>query len=38
VTVKWSWGQSQTWDDLQPGAYWRLEEGKREPKRFGAKE
>lgn len=27
VTVKWSWGQTQTWDGLTPGRYWNLSEG-----------
>ncbi|HMP04686.1 MAG TPA: sigma 54-interacting transcriptional regulator, partial [Gemmatales bacterium] len=27
VTVKWSWGGTQTWKDLQPGGYWELREG-----------
>ena len=27
VTVKWSWGGTQTWDALEPGAYWELTEG-----------
>lgn len=27
LTVKWSWGGSQTWDNLQPGAYYELREG-----------
>ena len=27
VTVKWSWGASQTWTNLEPGAYWELREG-----------
>jgi hypothetical protein len=27
VTVKWSWGQTQTWDGLEPGRYWELREG-----------
>jgi hypothetical protein len=29
VTVKWSWGQSQSWDILEPGAYWELTEGRQ---------
>lgn len=35
VTVRWSWGRTQTWDDLEPGTYWCLREGEptatREP-------
>jgi hypothetical protein len=27
ITVKWSWGQTQTWDNLKPNAYWELHEG-----------
>jgi hypothetical protein len=27
VTVKWSWGAEQTWDNLEPGSYWELREG-----------
>jgi hypothetical protein len=27
VTVKWSWGGTQSWDNLEPGAYWELTEG-----------
>ena len=27
VTVKWSWGQTQTWEGLAPGRYWELREG-----------
>jgi enediyne biosynthesis protein E4 len=27
VTVRWSWGESQSWDGLEPGAYWELTEG-----------
>ena len=30
LTVKWSWGETQTWENLEPGAYWDLREG--EPK------
>jgi hypothetical protein len=26
VTVKWSWGESQTWDGLEPNRYWELHE------------
>jgi hypothetical protein len=24
VTVRWSWGQTQTWDELAPNHYWEL--------------
>ncbi len=27
VTVKWSWGGTQTWENLQPGRYYALNEG-----------
>jgi hypothetical protein len=27
VQVHWSWGESQSWDKLEPGAYWDLVEG-----------
>jgi hypothetical protein len=27
VTVKWSWGEAQSWDAPEPGAYWELTEG-----------
>ena len=27
VTVKWSWGETQSWDNLKPGRYWELREG-----------
>jgi hypothetical protein len=27
VTVKWSWGKSQTWEAPEAGAYWELREG-----------
>jgi hypothetical protein len=30
VTVRWSWGGTQTWDGLAPGRYWRLHEGQKE--------
>jgi hypothetical protein len=31
ITVKWSWGEKQTWDGLEPGAYWELHEGSPTP-------
>jgi hypothetical protein len=31
VTVKWSWGQTQIWDNLEPGRYWELHEGRAAP-------
>lgn len=27
VTVKWSWGQTESWDNLDPGHYYELSEG-----------
>ncbi|MSQ96912.1 MAG: CRTAC1 family protein [Gemmataceae bacterium] len=27
VTVKWAWGQTQTWENLEPNQYWELHEG-----------
>jgi hypothetical protein len=33
VTVKWSWGQTQTWPDLAPDSYWELHEGQTEARR-----
>jgi hypothetical protein len=27
VTVRWSWGPTQTWDNLEPNRYWDLHEG-----------
>ena len=35
VTVKWSWGESQSWDNLEPNRYWDLHEGQPEPRRVG---
>jgi hypothetical protein len=34
VTVRWSWGELQTWDSLEPNQYWVLEEGKPDAKRL----
>ncbi len=33
VTVKWSWGPTQTWDNLEPNHYWDLHEGQALPRR-----
>jgi hypothetical protein len=30
VTVRWSWGETQQWQGLKPGAYWELREGEAE--------
>lgn len=27
ITVRWAWGETQSWDGLEPGAYWELTEG-----------
>lgn len=27
LTVKWSWGDTQTWESLEAGSYWDLREG-----------
>jgi hypothetical protein len=29
VTVKWSWGQEQTFEGITPGRYWELREGEQ---------
>jgi hypothetical protein len=29
VTVKWSWGGTESWEDLRPGHYYALTEGER---------
>ena len=34
VTVKWSWGETQSWDGLEPGAYWELREGEQAAKKL----
>jgi enediyne biosynthesis protein E4 len=34
LTVKWSWGKDQVWDNLEPGSYWELREGEAMPKRM----
>jgi enediyne biosynthesis protein E4 len=34
VTVKWSWGETQSWDNLEPGAYWELTEGQPAAKKL----
>lgn len=35
LTVKWSWGASQTWENLEPNSYWELHEGQAAAKRVG---
>lgn len=34
LTVKWSWGKEEHWDNLEPGSYWELREGQATPKRM----
>jgi enediyne biosynthesis protein E4 len=34
LTVRWSWGEKQSWEGLEAGAYWELREGESEPKRM----
>lgn len=34
VTVKWSWGKTQSWDNLEPGHYYELHEGQASAKKF----
>ncbi|MGH7172002.1 MAG: CRTAC1 family protein [Gemmataceae bacterium] len=34
VTVKWSWGQTQSWDHLEPDDYWELREGETAARRI----
>jgi hypothetical protein len=36
VTVRWSWGAVQSWDNLAPGAYWELREGEAAARRLQA--
>ncbi|HUR55780.1 MAG TPA: CRTAC1 family protein, partial [Gemmataceae bacterium] len=33
VRVRWSWGETQTWEGVEPGAYWELREGEPAAKR-----
>jgi len=33
VTVRWAWGKTQTWEGLEPSAYWVLHEGEPTAKR-----
>lgn len=33
VTVKWAWGQTQTWDAVSANSYWELREGEPGPTR-----
>jgi hypothetical protein len=35
VTVRWSWGESQSWEGLEANQYWELHEGEAEPRRVG---
>jgi hypothetical protein len=34
VTVRWSWGKEQTWENLTPGAYWELRESEPAPRKI----
>jgi hypothetical protein len=34
ITVKWSWGSTQTWENLTPDSYWELSEGEPKAKRL----
>jgi hypothetical protein len=36
LTVKWSWGESQSWQGLTPGGYWELREGEADARRLPA--
>ena len=36
LTVRWSWGGTQTWDGLKPGAYYELREGDPAATRLGS--
>jgi hypothetical protein len=35
VTVKWSWGKAQTWENLEGNRYWELTEGEATAKPIG---
>jgi hypothetical protein len=35
VTVRWSWGEEQSWEDLAPDCYWELHEGVEKAERLG---
>ncbi|HEV3385934.1 MAG TPA: CRTAC1 family protein, partial [Gemmata sp.] len=37
VAVKWSWGETQTYNGLEPGTYWELREGSSAPVRIERK-
>ncbi len=34
LTVRWSWGEEQSWEGLEPGAYWEVREGDPRPRRL----
>jgi hypothetical protein len=36
LTVKWSWGQAQSWEGLELNGYWELREGEAEARLFGS--
>ncbi len=34
ITVRWSWGETQSWENLETGAYWELTEGEAKAKKL----
>ena len=34
LTVRWSWNKEQSWEGLEPNAYWELHEGEAAPRRL----
>jgi hypothetical protein len=36
ITVTWSWGKEQTWENLPAGGYWELREGEVAPRKATA--
>ena len=34
LTVKWSWGKEEHWENLEPNHYWELHEGEPQPRRL----
>jgi len=34
LTVRWAWGREESFDGLEPGAYWELREGNPQPRRL----
>jgi hypothetical protein len=37
VAVRWSWGGTETWSDLETGSYWELREGEKEARKVQVK-